>query len=179
MNLEEQLSTLKEPYWKKLKGDQLSSFLQSIADEKRLTPFSVVFVCIGTDRSSGDSLGPLVGTALQELGYPHVIGTLESPCDASNLSMRLLEIPEQSTVIAIDACLGQPMSVGLFQVSNQPLIPGKSVGKVLPLVGDYTIAAIVNADGPKHYSILQTTSLNKVLKMSKEITDAVRKVFLL
>jgi putative sporulation protein YyaC len=177
MKLEEELSVPKERYWKKIKGEQLSNFLQSIVDEKSLTPFSAVFVCIGTDRSSGDSLGPLVGTALQEAGYPHVIGTLESPCDASNLSKRLLEIPEHCTVIAIDACLGLPMSVGLFQVSNQPLFPGKSVGKVLPLVGDYTIAAVVNADGPKHYSILQTTSLNKVLKMSKEITDAVREVF--
>ena len=26
----------------------------------------IVFVCIGTDRSTGDSLGPLVGTLLKE-----------------------------------------------------------------------------------------------------------------
>lgn len=26
----------------------------------------IVFVCIGTDRSTGDSLGPLVGTLLEE-----------------------------------------------------------------------------------------------------------------
>jgi putative sporulation protein YyaC len=175
--MEQELSVPKERYWKKIKGDQLADFLQLIAEEDELTASSVVFVCIGTDRSSGDALGPLVGTQLQEAGYPHVIGTLTAPCDASNLGQRLLEIPPQHTVIAIDACLGQPLSVGFFQVSNQPVYPGKSVGKVLPLVGDYTIAAIVNADGPKHYAILQTTSLHRVMNMAKEITGAVREVF--
>jgi putative sporulation protein YyaC len=173
----EEQSKTAERYWRKIKGDQLADFLLSIAEERKLTARSVVFVCIGTDRSSGDSLGPLVGTLLQEEGYPYVIGTLEAPCDASNLSQRLLEIPQQTTVIAIDACLGQPLSVGLFQVSNQSMYPGKSVGKVLPAVGDYTIAAIVNADGPKHYAILQTTSLRLVMQMSKEIAGAIQKVF--
>ncbi|WP_326115161.1 DUF1256 domain-containing protein [Paenibacillus alginolyticus] len=80
-------------------------------------------------------------------------------------------------VIAIDACLGQKLSVGMYQVSNQPLAPGKSVGKVLPGVGDYTIAAIVNADGPRQYSVLQTTSLYSVLKMADEVTKAIEHAF--
>jgi putative sporulation protein YyaC len=68
------------------------------------------------------------------------------------------------------------LSVGLYQVSNQPILPGKSVGKELPQVGDYTIAAIVNVNvnGPKHYTILQTTSLHKVMKMANEIIVAIR-----
>jgi putative sporulation protein YyaC len=172
----EEQSVSQERYWKKIKGEQLAEFLLSIAQEKGLSPYSIAFVCIGTDRSSGDSLGPMVGTLLQEAGYPHVIGTLEMPCDASNISLRLMEIPLPCTVIAIDACLGQSLSVGLFQVSNQPIFPGKSVGKVLPQVGDYTIAAIVNADGPKRYAVLQTTSLYVVMKMAREIVGAVTEV---
>ncbi|MBP1990884.1 spore protease YyaC [Paenibacillus eucommiae] len=168
----------RERYWKKIKGGQLPAFLDTVAQESGRAAGPVVFVCIGTDRSSGDALGPLVGTLLQEAGYPHVIGTLEAPCDASNLPQRLLEIPQGATIIAIDACLGQHASVGLFQVSNQPVYPGKSVGKMLPQVGDYTIAAIVNASGPKQYAILQTTSLHLVMKMSKEIAEAVKQVFL-
>ena len=31
-----------------------------------VTSRPIVFVCIGTDRSTGDSLGPLVGTLLEE-----------------------------------------------------------------------------------------------------------------
>jgi putative sporulation protein YyaC len=174
--LSEKANPKNAQYWKKLKGGQLAGFLKEIASEKSLHANSVVFVCIGTDRSSGDALGPIVGTHLQEAGYPHVIGTLEFPCDASNITQRLQEIPAEKTVIAIDACLGMELSVGLYQVSNQPILPGKSVGKELPQVGDYTIAAIVNVNvnGPKHYTILQTTSLHKVMKMANEIIVAIR-----
>src|SRR5262249_40400733 len=87
------------------------------------------------------------------------------------------EIPSDRMVIAIDACLGQKLSIGMYQVSNQPLAPGKSVGKVLPRVGDYTIAAIVNADGPRQYNVLQTTSLYRVLKMVDEVAQAIRYAF--
>jgi putative sporulation protein YyaC len=164
---------VQEQYWRKMDGGQLALFLSEIAQESVMKPDTVAFVCIGTDRSTGDSLGPLVGSGLKEVGYPFVIGTLEAPCDASNLVERLKEIPQGCVVIAIDACLGQKLSVGLYQVSNQPLAPGKSVGKVLPRVGDFTIAAIVNADGPKQYAILQTTSLYSVLNMAREVTRAV------
>ncbi|MFD0698276.1 spore protease YyaC [Paenibacillus sp. GCM10027628] len=169
----EQRAGTQEQYWRKINGEQLRLFLLEIVKEKGLKPDTVAFVCIGTDRSTGDALGPLVGSRLREAGYPMVIGTLEAPCDASNLVERLKEIPEGSVIIAIDACLGQKQSVGLYQVSNQPLAPGKSLGKVLPQVGDYTIAAIVNADGPKQYGILQTTSLYSVLKMTEEVTKAI------
>ena len=41
----------------------------------------VMFLCIGTDRSTGDSLGPLVGHKLrrQRLKGAAVIGTLDKP----------------------------------------------------------------------------------------------------
>jgi putative sporulation protein YyaC len=160
-------------YWRKLKGERLADFFRAIAAEKALTAEQVAFVCIGTDRSTGDALGPLVGTMLREAGWPHVIGTLEHPCDASNLAERLEEVPPGATVVAIDACLGQPASVGLFQVSNQPLVPGKSVGKTLPVVGDYAVAAIVNADGPRQIQILQSTSLHRVMTMARQLAAAI------
>jgi putative sporulation protein YyaC len=156
-----------------MKGEQLGVFFRELGEELELTADRVAFVCIGTDRSTGDALGPLVGTMLQEAGYRHVIGTLEHPCDASNLANRLAEIPAGATVVAIDAGLGQPASVGLFQVSNQPLLPGKSVGKALPVVGDYAVAAFVNADGPRQLHILQNTSLHRVITMARQLADAI------
>lgn len=162
-------------YWKKVKGEELASHLSEIVPSFGDNP--PVFVCIGTDRSTGDALGPLVGTYLEEHGYPFVIGTLAYPCDASNIHHRLNEVPYPSKVIAIDACLGRTASVGLYQVSNQLLLPGKSLGKDLPCVGDFTIAAIVNSEGPRQYAVLQTTSLHKVMLMAKEITTAILQSF--
>lgn len=42
------------------------------------SPAEITFVCIGTDRSTGDALGPLTGSLLQESGMENVIGTLSS-----------------------------------------------------------------------------------------------------
>jgi putative sporulation protein YyaC len=112
-----------------------------------------------------------------EAGFQHVIGTLAYPCDASNIAERLTQLPLGKLVVAIDACLGRPASIGYYQVSNQPLYPGESVGKQLPAVGDFSIAAIVNIDGNKKYWILQNTSLHHVVTMAKEIISAVQAVW--
>ncbi|MEI7026913.1 spore protease YyaC [Paenibacillus sp. y28] len=163
-------------YRRNITGEQLAAFLETVR-EGGAGLDALQFLCIGTDRSSGDALGPLVGTLLREAGYPHVIGTLQSPCDSSNIGQRLQELGEGRTVIAIDACLGQASSIGMFQISNQPIEPGKSVGKKLPPVGDYSIAAIVNQEGARTYSILQHTPLGRVWDMAHAITGAVRMVF--
>ena len=116
----------------KMSGHELSDF-SGIAQRHMLG--SIVFLCIGTDRSTGDALGPLTGSRLVEYGFPQVIGTLPEPCDAFNLEARLQSIPEDQVVIAIDACLGQSSSVGYFFASEGPLIPAQSVGGKLPAVG--------------------------------------------
>ncbi len=50
----------------------------------------LVILCIGTDRSTGDSLGPLVGYKLEPYitSYKevHLLGTLDKPVHAKNLS---------------------------------------------------------------------------------------------
>lgn len=163
-------------YRYKLRSEQLAGFFQTIRDEGvRLE--SITFLCIGTDRSTGDALGPLVGTFLEEAGYRQVVGTLSAPCDGSNMEERVAQLPPDGVIIAIDACLGKPQSVGQYQVANMPIEPGKSVGKRLPPVGDYSIAAIVNVDGPKKYWILQNTSLHHVVRMAKDVVAAVQAVF--
>ena len=58
---------------------------------------TIVIVCIGTDRSTGDSLGPLVGTLLSEKAENssssfHVYGTLDDPITCDELSEKLNEI---------------------------------------------------------------------------------------
>ncbi|RCW44312.1 putative sporulation protein YyaC [Paenibacillus prosopidis] len=130
-------------------------------------------MCIGSDRSTGDSFGPLVGTMLQERGWPHVIGTLQKPCDAHAVEHAAAAVSEDSIVIAIDACLGKMKSIGRYIVTAGPLQPGKAIGRRLPAIGHYSIAGVVNANGPKAYWMLQTTSLYLVMQMAKEVAGAI------
>ena len=139
-----------------------------------LTSEDVVFVCIGTDRSTGDSLGPLVGQRLQELGY-QVYGTLQEPVHALNLTECRERLPKDKIIIAIDACLGKTTSVGKVKVKKGPMIPGAGVNKNLGEIGDYSIAGVVNVAGFMEYFVLQNTRLSIVLNLRDQIVDMVTK----
>ncbi|GBG06587.1 spore protease YyaC [Paenibacillus sp. MY03] len=134
----------------------------------------IVIVCIGTDRSTGDALGPLIGTALFKYRSPHfhLYGTLEDPVHAMNLEDTLHEINrkfEKPFVIGIDACLGQVSSVGCIQIGQGPVKPGAGVNKDLPPVGDIHVTGIVNVGGFMEYFVLQNTRLHLVIRMSEVI----------
>jgi len=136
----------------------------------------IVIVCIGTDRSTGDSLGPLIGTFLEEKGISpiHVYGTLANPVHAVNLADKLKEIQDthfNPFIIGIDACLGRMKSVGHIQVGTGPVKPGAGVNKDLPEVGDIHITGIVNVSGFMEFFVLQNTRLNLVLNMAKTIAN--------
>ena len=85
----------------------------------------VVFLCIGTDRSTGDSLGPLIGSRLEaeEISNVVVIGTLEHPVHAVNLDRTLEHIEEHypdAIIIAVDAAVCRWDHVGLVTLGTAP-----------------------------------------------------------
>ena len=79
----------------------------------------VVILCIGSDRYTGDALGPLIGSYLLENGPYTVYGSLERPVHAGNLveTIRMIEAHYiHPVIIAIDACLGKPSEIGNIEV---------------------------------------------------------------
>ena len=138
----------------------------------------IVFVCIGTDRSTGDSLGPLIGTLLEERNIQsfYVYGTLDEPIHAVNLNEKLMEIESKHLnpfIIGIDACLGRMKNIGMIQLLDGPVKPGAGVNKNLPSVGDIHITGIVNVSGFMEFYVLQNTRLNLVMKMAKTISNGI------
>lgn len=140
---------------------------------------SLTFFCIGTDRSTGDALGPLTGSHLAEsLLFPfHVVGTLENPLHALNLKQRLderLEMDPSTFIVAIDACLGKSDSIGQLLFHKGPLYPGKAVGKELPPVGNLSIKGVVNISGFMEQAVLQSTRLHLPFEMSRIISRSLQ-----
>ncbi len=134
----------------------------------------VVVLCIGTDRSTGDSLGPLVGTRLKQLNYNgfDVFGTLDQPVHAVNLVSVVEQIKTKyhnPIIIAIDACLGKADRVGYINVKPGVLYPGTALQKSLPAVGDLHISGIVNVGGFLEHLVLQNTRLSLVFQMAEVI----------
>lgn len=138
----------------------------------------VVFACIGTDRSTGDALGPLVGQKLRRLGCGDdvVVGTLERPLHALNLAQRVMPVlrrPDRPLVVAVDAALGASANVGTIHMRPGGLRPGQGVGKDLPEVGELALTATVNiAAGGMDAQILQSTRLFMVQELAETIGTA-------
>lgn len=158
--------------------------LQSRLREYLLTSIDrqIILLCIGTDRSTGDSLGPLTGTKLIEKRIPglSIMGTLEQPVHAENLSATLQTITEKYKnpfIIALDACLGRFDSVGYITLADGPLKPGTAVKKELPEVGEIHLTGIVNINGFMQYTVLQNTRLNIVWQMSDVICNLFSRTF--
>lgn len=157
-------------------GVQLTQLI--LESEKSLT--DVVILCIGTDRSTGDSLGPIIGYKLS--GSPAcpkhkgiaIYGTLEAPVHATNLETTLDMINtchKDCYTIAIDASLGASRHIGYVTVGTGPLKPGLGVNKCLPDVGDLHITGIVNVSGSSDPMLLQTTRLKTVMRLADAISD--------
>lgn len=156
---------------------QIGHHIQTYAEGAIESGLEIVLLCIGTDRSTGDALGPLTGAKLQSLHKScPVFGTLEDPVHATNLLVKLDMIHQQlpqSFIIAIDACLGKMEHVGSVTIGRGSLKPGAAVNKALPAVGDAYITGIVNVGGFMEHLVLQSTRLSLVMKMADIIAYGV------
>lgn len=144
-----------------------------------VSPKEYVVVCVGTDRSTGDSLGPLTGTLFSESKPRHmtVYGTLHQPVHATNLHEYIDKIHSNHSnpfIIAIDACLGKTSSVGYIIADKSPLKPGAALNKHLPELGDIHLTGVVNVSGFMEYSVLQNTRLALVKDMANELASVLR-----
>ncbi|GAV22076.1 spore protease YyaC [Carboxydothermus pertinax] len=136
----------------------------------------VVILCIGTDRSTGDAFGPLVGSFLKNvrINFFHVYGCLEEPVHAVNLEETLKNIYHQYKnpfLIAVDASLGSLNSVGQIILKDGPLKPGAALNKKLPPVGDLSLTGVVNIGGFMEFMVLQNTRLSTVMAMARFLSE--------
>ncbi|MDO5410647.1 MAG: spore protease YyaC [Lachnospiraceae bacterium] len=136
---------------------------------------SVLFLCIGSDRSTGDSLGPLTGYFLKNerlfAGDTDmlVVGSLMLPVHAVNLELVLKVIEEdfaEYVIVAIDASIGSKDSVGCITLAEGGLKPGYGVNKNLRSVGDIAITGIVSWGSRLEPVLLQNIRLGLVMNMA-------------
>lgn len=142
-------------------------------------PQPPVILCIGSDLSVGDSLGPITGTKLKKaLAYMncYVYGTLSKPITAHEVKymnefLRLTH--PDSPIIAIDAAVGNAGDIGLIKIARRPLKPGSGANKKLQKVGDVSIMGIIAEQSVFNYSLFAATRLNVIYKMAEIISEGV------
>ncbi len=156
----------------------MSTTLSSYLKNQKPTPSALVLLCIGTDRVTGDSLGPLIGYKLarQNIANIYVYGTLQHPVHALNLETVFHDIKKRHPllpVVAVDASLGHESDLECITVSAGSLKPGIGVDKELSAVGDISITGVVSASSPYGQAQLQATRLDTVMRLADVICDGI------
>lgn len=173
-------------YFKPFEPYGLESFSECLADFYFCSlkkGQALVFLCIGSDRITGDSLGPITGHLLRKSGCrAFVYGELSSPVHAGNLARtidHIRRIHGNAFVIAIDASVGRDSHIGCVSISDTSLFPGSGVGKHLPSVGSISITGIVSGVSPTPALSLNETRLHSVFMLSEFILEGIKKAGLL
>lgn len=163
--------------------EKLEDYIYNYIENHEKKNKDIVVICIGTDRATGDSLGPLLGTFLSKrqniTESIKIYGTLDKPVHAKNIDEVLWDINnENSLIVAIDASLGEFNHVGNIRVAEGCLLPGAGVGKNLPPVGDISITCNVNVGVHDSLSciIIQNTRLSLVYRMAESLDIALSNV---
>lgn len=165
---------------KEFEATQLAARLYMMIQEemKYNRKQKVLILCIGTDRSTGDSLGPLIGYQLRQKGlrYITVLGTLNRPVHAMNLEETLRHLERyypDHLIVAVDASVGMTSHVGCITLGRGALKPGLGVSKELQAVGDLFITGIVCGCGNYDPMMLQSIRLSMVMRMAECVSESI------
>ncbi|HIW59401.1 MAG TPA: spore protease YyaC [Candidatus Anaerobutyricum avicola] len=127
---------------------QLALALAEEIHRRKKDTDTLILLCIGTDKITGDCLGPLVGTKLREQGYPHPVhGTLQYPVHAVNLPATLVSLHQKYAspfLLVIDAAVGPADKIGCVSFSRSSIRPGRGVRRPLSPVGDLALTGIIS-----------------------------------
>ena len=138
-----------------------------------------VILCIGSDLSVGDSLGPVTGTKLKEKLKNlncYVYGTLAKPITAHEVKYMnefLRQTHPSSPIIAVDAAVGLAGDIGLIRLAKGAIKPGSGANKKLEKVGDVSIMGIIAEQSLFNYSLFSAPRLNMIYKMSEIISEGI------
>lgn len=116
-------------------AELLGNYLSKILIKNGFSDIAPVLLCIGSDRVTGDSLGPMVGSALEERykkSIP-VFGTLKMPVHALNLEETIdaihLHFPDHP-LIAVDVPLEQKNILAALRPAKEVSVPVPASTKI-------------------------------------------------
>lgn len=157
-----------------------------IEDFQKKLYSNLIFLCIGTDRITGDCFGPLVGQQLEDKWKKNnrikVYGTLENPILYTNVQQYVENIKNKCKNpywILIDAGLSTSIDIGKVEVKENGIYLGSSIGKKNIYLGNTSIIGITGKKQKsleENFQVLQCTSLYSVMQMAEMTSNGIMEV---
>lgn len=142
---------------------------------------NIIFLCVGTSKIIGDSLGPIIGSKLKclENEFIHIYGTIEQNLNFMNAKMiieKINSIYENPYIITIDAALSNKGRIGDITIETGYIKIGKALEKSLCFYSNINIKCIVGKvfqDKEKNLEELQKVTIDNLLILSNNISNAI------
>ena len=150
---------------------------QKFVDEIKTQLDAPVFMCIGTDKVFADSLGPRVGSMLNDKMEKalYVYGFCGQNITAENLQKShefVKSMHPGRQIVVIDAAVGDANQLGSVQICQGGIVPGAATNKNLPQVGDIGIVGIVAERGLADFYTLNSQKERLVNSVAEFIADS-------
>lgn len=144
---------------------------------------NIIFLCIGTDRITGDTFGPLVGYKLKNIlkcnKYINVLGDLNKTVSNENI-LEIIEYIKNNYknpfIVSIDSALSISKNVGDIIVQDKGIYLGSCVRNNGVYIGDMNIQGVVGkntCDSNKNFKLLQNTNLGIVMNMADTVATGI------
>ena len=121
---------------------------------------NLVFLCIGTTKIIGDSVGPKVGDKLKDL-------------NVDDYAKMIKQRHKDDTVVVIDSALGKIGDVGTIKVTRNGIKPGGAFDKDKQRIGDIGILAVVGDAEGDRMKELKTREESFIVDLADKVVDFV------
>lgn len=138
----------------------------------------IAILCIGSDKISGDSLGPIVGDLLRyryNIKCP-VYGTTDNPVNGINLPeyRKMIDFCHRdSIIIAIDAAVGKMGEIGQIKIREGGIRAGGAINSPHKLLGNIGIMGVVAEKCENVLGALLDTPFSLVEALADRIATSV------
>lgn len=143
--------------------------------------YAPIILCIGSDLTISDSLGPIVGSKLKEKDLPcFIYGSLDMPITAKeieSLKRFVASAHPYSPILVIDAAVTENSEKGYVKFISDGIKPGLGINKDLPKIGDCSIIAIVCEKKTFLKNISTATRLGEINYLADIISQGVAEYF--
>ncbi len=136
---------------------------------------NLVFLCVGTTKIIGDSVGPKVGDRLRENNIEaFVYGNSQRQVTAINVDdyVRMIKAKHaDDLLVVIDSALGKTDDIGTIKVTKNGIKPGGAFDKSKERVGDVGILAVVGDADADRMTELKTRDSVFIDKLVEKVVD--------
>ena len=145
---------------------------------------NLIFLCIGTNKVIGDSVGPIVGNELKSMenNFVQIYGTMDNTLNFINAREIIKELYynfDNPFLVTIDAALSEIKKRGDIVVSDGYIKIGKALQKSICFYSNINIKCVVGKsylEKEKNVKELKSVKIEETMEIANVVSSGIKNV---